>query len=276
MKPTVADSPTIRPFRFASYGARVEITSNNQNVIDRAADVARTALLDNLEEINDLDIDCHFDLPKTKSGIYKLIQDRKRISFGRSQRGFYKFFDSVLRVAVGENAVDRVFLHAGVVARNGKAIIIPADSFKGKTTLVAELVRNGAVYYSDEFAVVDGKGHVHPFLRPLNMRTDDGNFREYKMTVEELGGTCGEEPIPVGMVLITEYVANKRWSPKRLSPGQGVLEMIPYTLSIRRRPEFAFMVLNNIATHAIIVSSLRGSVETFAKRLLDFVDKNVV
>jgi hypothetical protein len=31
---------------------------------------------------------------------------------------------------------------------------------------VAELVRAGATYYSDEFAVLDSRGRVHPFPRP--------------------------------------------------------------------------------------------------------------
>ena len=37
----------------------------------------------------------------------------------------------------------------------GRAIVIPGRTFSGKSTLVAELVRAGATYYSDEYAVED-------------------------------------------------------------------------------------------------------------------------
>ena len=55
--------------------------------------------------------------------------------------------------------------HAGVVGWRGRAIVIPGRSHAGKSTLVAELVRRGAVYYCDEFAVLHETGRVHPYRR---------------------------------------------------------------------------------------------------------------
>ena len=78
--------------------------------------------------------------------------------------------DSELRGHVADHATDGFFIHAGVVAHRGRGIVIPGDSFSGKTTLVAELVRAGAGYYSDEFAVIDAEGLVHPYARPLSFR----------------------------------------------------------------------------------------------------------
>lgn len=272
---SAANTSSVRPFRFESFGVKVEINSNEQDIIVQAEEVSRRSLLNKVTEIKNGAVDHHFELTRTKGGTYRLIQNDERLASGRSRRKFFKFFDSIIRAAVAEYAVDRVFLHAGVVGWKGKAIVIPGDSFKGKSTLVAELVRNGAAYYSDEYAVFDENGLVHPFHRPLAMRTDDGKYRAYELTVDELGGTYGKGPIPVGMVLLTEYAPNNRWSPKFLSSGQGVLEMIPFTFSIRQRPDFAFQVLNNVARRAIITSSRRGTAEDFAKTLLNFVDKHV-
>ena len=114
---------------------------------------------------------------------------------------------------------------------------------------------------------------MHPFARRIGRRTDD--YIPYELTVEDLGGTYGNTPIPVGLVLITEYRANAKWSPKKLSAGNGVLEMIPFTLCLRHQPDFSLEVLNNIASNAIIASSLRGTAENFAKTLLNFVDKHI-
>src|SRR6478752_5303275 len=73
-----------------------------------------------------------------------------------------------LRSWVAVNAPDAVFVHAGAVAVDGSVIIIPGDSFSGKTTLVSELVQRGATYFSDEFAVIDKDGLIHPYPKPLS------------------------------------------------------------------------------------------------------------
>jgi hypothetical protein len=62
--------------------------------------------------------------------------------------------ESDLQTFVAEWAKNRVFVHAGVAAWNGKAIVLPGRSRAGKSTLVAALLRAGATYVSDEYAVI--------------------------------------------------------------------------------------------------------------------------
>src|SRR5207249_290373 len=83
-------------------------------------------------------------------------------------------FASDIERYIAEAARRKLFVHAGVVGWRGRAILIPNKTFTGKTTLVAEFVRAGATYYSDEFAVLDGQGRVHPFPRPLSLRANGG------------------------------------------------------------------------------------------------------
>src|SRR3954447_3175217 len=71
-------------------------------------------------------------------------------------------------------AQDCLFVHAGVVGWQGKAILIPGRSFSGKTTLVKALIEAGATYYSDEFAILDRQGLVHPYPLPLALRDGAG------------------------------------------------------------------------------------------------------
>ena len=266
----------IHPFQFESYGVFIEINSNEQWIIDSAAEVAKVSLLGNVRKVRRKRFDYRFDLTLTQGGRYLMIQNGQRISSGRSKMKFFKFFDAMIRVSIGESAPDLVFLHAGVVAWKGKAIVMPADSFQGKTTLVAELVRRGAEYYSDEFALIDEDALVHPFARDLSMRsTVNGAVREDPIKVEDLGGKAGTVALPVSLVLLTSYVQGARWRPQVLSPGSGVLSMIPFTLSMPIRPETSMRVLNNVAQNAIIISSRRSSAENFVKILLDFVDKSV-
>jgi hypothetical protein len=62
-------------------------------------------------------------------------------------------------------------IHAGVVARDDRGIVLAADSAHGKTTLVLELVRRGWKFLSDEMAALGrADGRVHPFPRSLRIR----------------------------------------------------------------------------------------------------------
>jgi hypothetical protein len=110
------------------------------------------------------------------------------------------------------------FLHAGVVGWEARAIVIPGRSFSGKTTLVREMLRLGATYYSDEFAVVDNSGLVHPFARPLGIR-EEASDTQAKYTALRLGATTGVGPLPVGMAVISEYRRGAQWRPVSLSQG---------------------------------------------------------
>ena len=263
-----------RDFCFESYGVRIRIESDRQELLSDAEAEIRKALLNRLEII-----DCERSLPEHSFGIgldeqgaFYLYQDGKYDSHTESKRIFFKFFNSMVRIVVGMHAFGKVFVHAGTVGWKGKAIIIPANSFKGKTTLVAELVRNGADYYSDEYAILDENGLVYPFPRELSIRPDDGISYEVNTPVESLGGLAGTEPLPVGMVLITEYKAGASWKPRILTTGEGMIEVLPHTLPRIINPVFSLKVLKMMATGAIIVKSPRNDAKKFAKILLDFFD----
>ena len=270
------DTNEVHSYRFKTYGVRVVVNSNYPDMIEQAAAVAKRSLLGKLREMKSGEGDLVFDLIRSPGGgSFRIFQNGTPLASGRSRKKFFSFFDSVLRAGVGEFNVDRVFIHAGVVGWKGKAILMPADSFQGKSTLVAELVRQGASYYSDDFAIFDEDGLVHPFPRPLSLRSQDGNFRTYELTPEDLGGGYGNQALPVGLVLFTGYSASARWSPKIISPGAGVLELMKYALPLRRNPDFSLKVLNKIASRAIIASGRRGTAEKFSTTLLKFVDKHV-
>ena len=111
-------------------------------------------------------------------------------------------FESDMRLYIAERARRRVFVHAGVVAWRGRAIVIPGRSFSGKSRLVAALVRAGATYYSDEYAVFDDRGRVHPFPSPLSLRGEDGT-PPTRHAPESLGAAVGTAPLPVGLVAVS-------------------------------------------------------------------------
>ncbi len=179
--------------------------------------------------------------------------------------------ESDLKLYVAEFAPDRLFVHAGVVGWQGQAILIPGRSFTGKSTLVAELVRAGATYYSDEYAVLDAEGLVHPYSRPISLR-EKGSTKGTKRRLADLGIDPGVEPLSVGLVVVSEYTVGARWQPRRLSAGAGALALLANTVSARRQPEMAFATLQKVVTGAPVLGSERGEAKQVARRILENLD----
>jgi hypothetical protein len=138
--------------------------------------------------------------------------------------------------------------------------------------LTAELVKIGALYYSDEYAVLDEKARVHPFLKDLSLRGIKNDYDQVDHPVQELGGKAGKRPIPVGMVVITDYKKGARWNPRVLNSGQGVMALIDNTVPIRRDPHFALPILSRVGSNALIIKSKRGEAGEAAPRILELLD----
>jgi len=61
-----------------------------------------------------------------------------------------------------------LFLHAGALAKNNKAVLLPGPSGSGKSTLTLGLLNYGYQYLTDEVVVIDLSDlRVLPFQRPI-------------------------------------------------------------------------------------------------------------
>src|SRR2546421_8261408 len=196
-----------------------------------------------------------------------LYEDHIRMARTHDWRAVCETLELRIRLFVAEHARRRVFIHAGAVGWQGRAIIIPGRSFSGKSALVAALVRAGATYYSDEFAVLDERGRVHPFVKPLSLRRE-GETAQAHFRVEELGGTAGVRPLPVGLVLLTGYKAGARWRPRRLTQRQGALGLLAHVVAARRQPEQSLKVLQRVVAAAPVLKSRRGEAGELAEIIL--------
>jgi hypothetical protein len=182
-----------------------------------------------------------------------------------------KTFESYLQLLVADNARRRVFVHAGVVGWKNQAIVIPGMSFSGKTTLVSKLVQAGAQYYSDEYAVLDEQGRVHPFARPLGVRRPN-EFETSRIDVTSLGGVSGSRPLPVRLVVATKYRAGAKWRPRQLTQGRAVLELLANTVSARSQTRLALSTLPRAVQNAEVLKGVRGEadevIETILKKVV--------
>ena len=185
-----------------------------------------------------------------------------------SMQDALRAFETDIQLHVAEMAPDRVFVHAGVVGCKGRAIVLPGRSFTGKSTLVAELLRRGAEYYSDEYAVVDAAGGVHPYARPLAIRKGWGP-PVTKHSVDAFGARTGVDPLPVGLVVVSQYRPGAQWRPQHLSPGQGALALLANTVPARRIPDLVMATLHQVVATASIISSERGEASEVVDLIID-------
>lgn len=261
-------------YGFSAYGVRIGIESNRLYLLEAVKNELPVLLPLKIEVLEFEKTACRFFVEALGGDLFRVSIDSEEVFRGSKSRKTVESCLSHLRLKIAEYAESKVFLHAGVVGWKGTAIILPAKSFQGKTTLVAELVKSGAEYYSDEYAVLDERGLVCPFPKMLSMR---GIIDKYTQTdiAPEVYGRTGEKPVAVGLVLFTEYLAGAVWQPEELSVGQGVLEILPHTIPIRRRPEFSLSVLNKILSRAIILKSQRSEAPQFAQILLEYLDKKL-
>jgi hypothetical protein len=198
---------------------------------------------------------------------YRLVLDDEVAAESAELKPMLDQFARYLMVHVANHAPDRVFVHGGVVGWRGHALVLPGTSFAGKTTLVAELVRSGATYYSDEYAVLDEQGRVHPYPRDLQMR-QAGSPVQRSVAVEHLNGAAGTAPLPVSCIAFTEYVRSGRWNPEPVSAGMAVLEMLRHSIPVQRTPGRVMATLAKMMETATAVRSERGEASEMVRSLL--------
>jgi hypothetical protein len=260
-------------FTFKSYGVRVGVRVNDPVLLPRLTELvppgSQPLDSDIVDQLYSVVVGGPDSSPRIKryNVAYRGFQ---RVARSLDLETMLDAFESSLQITVAEWSPLRVFVHAGVVAWKGKAIVIPGLSFSGKTTLVKHLVQAGATYYSDEYALLDRRGWVHPYPRPLGLRSQD-SARTKKIRVEDLGGATGSRPLPVHLIVSTTFKAGTVWRPRRLSAGKGVLELLSHTVNARRRPDTALTTLPRVVANATVLKGVRGEAGKIADAILEKV-----
>jgi len=184
-----------RSIAFEAFGVRIGVTADPAELLSSVARLlppgSRRCVPAGVTE--------SFGIVADADGTYRFTRDDSPVIDGVDLELTLLMLDNQFRVSIGLHAPNRIFVHAGVVACNDRAIIIPGLSMAGKTSLVLALIRAGAVYYSDEFAVFDEQGYVHPYPKPLSIR--EGDVVQNDRPPEAFGAVVGSERLRIGAVI---------------------------------------------------------------------------
>lgn len=167
-----------------------------------------------------------------------------------------------LRRYVGFHTPDLFFVHAGAVAYHGAVIVLPGQSFAGKSTLVRALVDAGAEFYSDEYAIFDRHGRVMQYREPLIARGPDGRHET------EIVAEGPDRPLPVALVAVTAYREGAVWNPRRASRADGIVALLEHVSRGRKRPAETLAALKLGLAGATVLVGERGDAGETAAALL--------
>lgn len=258
---------------FEAFGVKISVASNDLRILRKIRNILPQVIPENLHFKKSIQTEHLFEIEKDfHSDRMRVLKDGSELFKFTNVDRLLEYVSSQLRITVAEFAQSRVFIHAGAVGWKDSAIIIPGKSFSGKTTLVSELISLGAEYYSDEYAVLDQYGFLHPYPKTLSMRGIINDFDQVETPPDVFGAKIGKKNLPVKLVLLSEFDKERIWEPQILKPGEGMLDLLKHTIPIRFKPEFVLKVLREVSGRAVFAKCRRGDIKISAPLIIEFFE----
>lgn len=182
------------------------------------------------------------------------------------------------RLDAGAN---RLHLHAGLVAKDGVAVLIAGASGRGKTTLVATLALRGWIYLTDEAtSIKHGDPIVRAFPKPITVKEPGTELfpelADHRVTIGNsgtglwnvplgrLGVSTGTAAEPTLVVLLSRgNTAVPSWEPMR--PADAVVELVEQTLDLERFGDDALLALAELCSRRRCVYIESGTPQATAR-----------
>jgi len=258
--------PSETVFSVFAYGARIEFQLPPALLGELPSPIVPDAKIDDRGP-SDAVLSVRLNRNAEGESLFEIAENGMVLGTEVSLRAAKDAVESWAQLAVARLAKGLIFVHAGVVGWRDRAIVIPGRSLSGKTTLVLALVEAGADYYSDEYAIFDSEGRVHPYWRLPKLKAAP----IHTLPSRDLGSVlCGPppRPIPLGWVFISRYEDGSSWQPRRLTCGGTLLGLLDNTIPLRSRPEESVKALAKAMTNAQGFEGLRGEAASFARQVL--------
>lgn len=259
---------------YAAFGVRVSVAGNPALLRSLPAPLVAGA---KSEESGASDVTFGLSELCLTSGrvVYQVSREGEALAVSDTLETALQALQKSAEEFVAERSKDYAFVHAGAVAWNGQAILIPGRSFSGKSTLVMELVRAGATYLSDEYAVLDGRGFVHAFARTPRLRQpmSSGFSEDVSGCLTFVNKKSDSGPLPVGLVVRTCYDPQAVWQPQRMTAGETLLALVENAVAVRSQFEFTITAFRNVVISALGIRTVRPEASDAAAEILGLLEK---
>ena len=183
-----------------------------------------------------------------------------------------------------------LIVHAAVVERDGRVLILPAPPGSGKSTLCAALIASGWRLFSDELALIDAmSGRVVPLPRPISLKNESidiiGAFwpgvRMNEVVHDTMKGSVVHVQPPAdsvrrwsegaapGWVVIPRYVAGRNTELAPLDRSAAFMRLVESAFNYSMHGRTGFERLANLVTASECFRFTYGGALTEAVRVLD-------
>jgi HprK-related kinase A len=172
-----------------------------------------------------------------------------------------------LNWCVTAHCVKYLTLHAAVVERNGRAMILPAPPGSGKSTLCAGLISRGWRLLSDELALIDPESVLlAPNPRPVSLKnasidiirsfapeavfspvvqeTVKGRVAHLRPPSESVKRS--DESVRPGWVVLPRYVAGQEARLERMAKAEALLRLAENSFNYATHGQRGFEVLADV------------------------------
>jgi hypothetical protein len=211
-----------------------------------------------------------FSLRKCPDGLLRAFHAGRVVGAYPDDEVVLQELESFINVEIASHSPSFVFVHAGVVEWKGKVVVLPGRSFAGKSDLTKQLVDLGATYYSDEYALIDESGSIHPYSRALSLRRGS----RLRIPAQQLNGGPAGRCARVGAVVVTKYQQGTVWQPRTISAADAVWALFHNSVSARLAPDRALTWLpRSLEGCQLMLAGNRGEALIAAQDILTRLDR---
>ncbi|MEO0544159.1 MAG: hypothetical protein AAFY99_10115 [Pseudomonadota bacterium] len=196
-----------------------------------------------------------------------LLVDGKKISENSDgYRILRQLYREVAKLFIVSNT-DLVWLHAGCVAQNESAVLLPGSWGRGKSTLTLELCQRGWSFLSDDIVPLDPQaGQAVPFpgtpqvREPSRRRLNRNEISTLAKKAIQISADRRQiKPVPVSGLIFPYFKPGANTALSPVSPAQSVGQLLESCLSFHCNPDNT-------------IEALCRSVETLQPHQLVFSD----
>lgn len=220
---------------------------------------------------------------------YLLMRGQQTPFMGRFPTGrAVAFLEWGMNHAVFRQISSKMILHAAVLERDGRAVVLMGNSGAGKSTLCAALALSGWRLLSDELGLVDLEdGFISPVARPVSLKNESIDIIRRFSPGATLGPVCQTEQkgavahlrppsasvqqmhdraAPRSLVFV-RYTPGARLNLERIPRAEAFPELSQGTFNYHELGEKGFrglcQFLDQVECHRLNYSSLDDAVASF-------------
>jgi hypothetical protein len=191
--------------------------------------------------------------------------------------------------AVADASDAHLLFHAGGVQFGDRAILLPALSGGGKSTLVTGLVHAGLGYLSDELlACARTDGRVLPYRKPLSLKpgsfaalgglgleppADRFRGEEWYLRPEDLGPDAAGGPCVPALVIVPRYVPGAPTGLRGLTSTESFMALALNSVNLDHHGERGMQVLADLVERCDAFELEMSDLDAACRLVLELVEE---